>query len=69
MKCSSYVASAVQTIKDFLFEDDKELKSVKRPHKGPLTHEYTTKLDVIDECDSKNVSWCQQLIYILRWAV
>ena len=38
IKCYSCVAAAVQTIQDFFSEDNRELKSVKRPHKGPLPH-------------------------------
>ena len=69
IKCNLCVVAAVQTIKDLLSEDNRELKSGKLPHKGPLPHGYKTKLDVTDECDTEHVSWFQQLIGILRWAV
>ena len=48
IKCDSYFAASVKTIKDLLSEDNRELKRGKRPHKGPLSHEYKNELDVID---------------------
>ena len=36
IKWDYYVTAAVKTIKDLLSEDDRELKSGKRPHKGSL---------------------------------
>ena len=66
---TSYVASAVETVRALLAEDGRELKSGKRPHKGPLPHGYKPELDVTDECDADMTSRFQQLIGILRWAV
>ena len=66
---TSYVASAIDTVKRLLLEDGRELKSGKRPHKGPLPHGYKPELDVTDECDDAMTSRYQQLIGILRWAV
>ena len=56
-------------IKYLLSEDNREFNIFKRPHKGPLSHGYKPKLDVMDECDAKHVSRFQQLIGILRLAV
>ena len=66
---NSYVKAAVNTVKDLLAEDGRELKSGKRPHKGPLPSGYKPELDVTDECDAEHVSRFQQLIGILRWAI
>ena len=52
MTSCSYVKAAVDTVKDLLAEDGRELKSGKRPHKGPLPHGYKLELDVTDECDA-----------------
>ena len=69
IKCNSYVAVAVQTIKYLLSGDNIDFKTVNLPHKGPLTHGYNPKLGVIDEFDADQVSWFQQHIGILGWAV
>ena len=45
------------------------MNTVKRPHKGPLPHEYKTELDATDECNADRTSRYQQLIGILRWDV
>ena len=66
---TSYVRAAVDTIKRLLAEDGRDLKSGKRPHKGPLPPGYKPELDVTDECCAEHVSRYQQLIGILRWAV
>ena len=66
---NSYVKGAVDTVKALLAEDGRELKSGKRPHKGPLPSGYKPELDVTDECDAEHVSRFQQLIGILRWAI
>ena len=66
---TSYVTSAVETVKTLLAEEGRELKSGKRPHKGPLPHGYKAELDVTDKCDADMTSRFQQLIGILRWAV
>ena len=63
---TSYVNSAVETVKALLAEDGRELKSGKRPHKGPLPHGYKPELDVTNECDESMTSHYQQLIGILR---
>ena len=65
----SYVVAAVQTVRDLLAEDGRDLKTGKRPHKGPLPSGYKPELDVTDECDAEYHSRFQQLIGILRWAV
>ena len=65
IKCNSYVAPAMQTIKDLLSEDNIELKTGKRLHKGALSHGYNPDLDVTYECDAEHVSWFHQLIGIL----
>ena len=67
--CDSYFAASVQNIKYLLSEDNKELKSGKRPHNRPLSHGYKTELDVIDECDAEHVYWFQQIIGILQLKV
>ena len=41
----------------------------KRPHKGPLTHGYKPKMDVMNECVAKHAYRFQKLIGVLRWAV
>ena len=66
IKCVSYVVVAVQTIKFFLSEDNRDLKSGKRPQKGPLSHVYKPDMDVKDEFDAEHMSWFQQLIGIFR---
>ena len=69
IKCDYYVVAAVQTIKDLLSEDKRELKSGKRPQKGPLPHVYKPDPDITDECDAKHMSRYHKLIGILRWSV
>jgi hypothetical protein len=69
MTSCSYVKSAVETVRALLAEDGRELKSGKRPHKGPLPHGYKPELDVTDECSAEHLSRYLQLIGILRWAV
>ena len=64
IKCSSYGAADVQTIKEFLSKEDRELKSGNRPHKGPLPHEYNTNLDVRDKFYAKHMYWFQKIIEI-----
>ena len=49
IKCDSYVAAAIQTVKYLLSEDNRELKSGKIPHNGPLSHGYKPEMDVMDE--------------------
>ena len=39
-KCDSYVVVAVKTIKNMLYDDNREFKSGKRPHKETLPHGY-----------------------------
>ena len=39
IKCDSYVAASVKTIRDLLSDDNGELHSGKLPHKGPLINE------------------------------
>ena len=56
-------------MKALLAEDGRELKSGKRPHKGPLPSSYKPELDVIKKCDAEHVSRFHQLIGILRWAI
>lgn len=64
-----YVTSAVETVKALLAEDGRELKTGKRPHKGPPPHGYKPELDVTDKCDEDITSRFQQLIGILCWAM
>ena len=59
----------MQKIKDSLSEDNRELKSGKRPHKGPLQHGYNPELYITDECDAEHLSRFQQLIGIFLWSV
>ena len=56
-------------IKILISEDNRELKTSKRPHKGPLPHGYKPELDLMGECYAEQVYWFQQLICILRWTV
>ena len=56
-------------VRDLLAEDGRDLKTKKRPHKGPLPPRYKPELDVTDECDAEHHSRYQQLIGILRWAI
>ena len=65
IKFNSYVAAAVQTVKDLLSEDNREYKSGNRPHKGPIPHEYNPELDVADEYDAEHRYQFQKLIGIL----
>ena len=69
IKFDSYVAAAMQTIKHFLSADNRELKSGKQPHKGPLPHGYKPELDVTDECNPEHVYRFKKPIGTLRWAV
>ena len=52
-----------------LYEDNRTLKTGKRPQKGPLPHGYKPELDNTDEFEADHTSRFQQLIGILRWAV
>ncbi len=61
--------AAVETVKALLAEEGRELKTGKRPHKGPLPLGYKPELDVTKELDADQTQRCQQLIGILRWAV
>ena len=56
-------------MKSTLAEDDRELKSGKCRHKGPLPHGYKPELDVTKELDADKVQRFQELIGILRWAI
>ena len=69
MKSEKYVKNAVQTCKDLLAEDGRELKGGKRKHKNVLPPGYKPELDVTDECGAELISRYQQLIGILRWAI
>ena len=70
MHCKSYIEAAVQTVRDLLKEDNRDLKSVgNNKTKGHLPANYKPELDVTDECSPEHVSRYQQLIGILRWAV
>ena len=64
IKCDYCVVADVQMIKYLLSENNRELKSVKRPQKGPLSHGYKPELYVMDECDAEHVSWFHKLIGI-----
>ena len=67
IKGDSYVSATVKTIKDLLYEDNRELKTGERHHKGPLSKGYKNDLEIRDECDAKHVSLFQQIIGIFRW--
>jgi hypothetical protein len=69
MSCNDYVKAAIQTVRDLLAEEDRELKNGNRRHKGPLPPNYKPELETTDECDAHHISIYQQLIGILRWAV
>ena len=69
MKSDKYVKNAVQTVKDLLAEDGRELKGGKRSHAGPLPTNYKPELDTTDECSEEHASRFRQIIGILRWAI
>ena len=69
MRADKYCKAAVETVKNLLAEDGRELKSGKRNHKGPLPPGYKPELDVSPELDADKVQRYQQLIGILRWAI
>ena len=69
MESSKYVKAAVQTIKDLLAEDGRELKTGNRRHKGPLPPNYQPELDTTHECDEVHASRFRQIIGIFRWAI
>ena len=69
MKSDKYVKNAVQTVKDLLAEDGRELKGGKRNHAGPLPTNYKPELDTTDECSEEHASRFRQIIGILRWAI
>ena len=66
---NSYVVAAVQMIKYLLSKDNREFNIVKLYHKGPLTHGYKPKMDVMNECVAKHAYRFQKLIGVLRWEV
>ena len=55
MKRETYVKAAVETVRSLLAEDGRELKTGKRPHKGPLPPGYKPELDVTKELDADKV--------------
>ena len=67
MDSRKYVQAAVQTVKDLLAEDGRELKHGKA-NAGPLPTNYEPELDSSSECDEEAASRFRQLIGILRWA-
>ena len=69
MKSDKYVKNAVQTVRDLLAEDGRELKGGKRSHAGPLPTNYKPELDTTDECSEEHASRFRQIIGILRWAI
>ena len=69
MESKQYIKTAVQTVKDLLAEDGRELKGGKRSHKGPLPTNYQPELDTTKECDEMHSSWFRQIIGIFRWAI
>lgn len=69
MKSDKYVKNAVQTVKDLLAEDGRELKGGKRNHAGALPISYKPELDTTRECDGEHASRFRQIIGILRWAI
>ena len=71
MVSKQYVLAAVETVKNLLLEDGRELKppSAKKAHKGPLPPTYKPELDVSRELGPDKVQRYQQIIGILRWAI
>ena len=69
MESKKYVKSAVQTIRDLLAEDGRELKGSKRKHRGPLPPGYVPELDTTDECNDEHASRYRQIIGIFCWAI
>ena len=64
MESKKYVKAAVETIKDLLAEDGRELKGSKREHAGPLPPGYAPELDVTEECNEEHASRFRQIIGI-----
>lgn len=56
-------------VKALLAEDGRELKTWKRPNKGPVQHGYKRELDVADKCNEDMTSRFRQLIGILCWVI
>ena len=54
-----FVLAAMQTVRDLLAEDGRDLKTGKIPHKGPLPSGYKLELDVTDEFDTEHHSHYQ----------
>lgn len=69
MRADKYCKAAVETVKNLLAEDGRELKSGKRNHKSPLPPGYKPELDVTPELEADKMQRYQQLIGILRWAI
>ena len=69
--CTTYIKSAIETVKDLLAEDGRQLKGPnnKGRHGGALPANYKPELDVTEECGADYISRFQQLIGILRWDV
>ena len=68
MESQKYVKAAVQTVKDLLAEDGRELKGKIGSKTGPLPTNYEPELDVTNELNEDKSSRFRQLIGILRWA-
>ncbi|KAL7551327.1 hypothetical protein ACHAWF_014513 [Thalassiosira exigua] len=66
---TSYVRSVMDTVRRLLAEEGRDLKTGKKPHRGPLPYGYKSELDTTNECDTGHMVQYQQLIGILRWAV
>lgn len=69
MDSKQYVKAAVQTVKDLLAEDGRELRGGKGSHHGPLPTNYQPELDATKECGEEHSSRYRQIIGILRWAI
>ena len=71
MHSKQYVKNAVQTVKDLLAEEGRDLcsRKSKKAHKNIFPTNYKPELDTSPECDEEHASQYRQLIGILRWAI
>ena len=71
MDSKQYVNSAIDTVKNLLSEEGRELKTSKTTGKthGALNPNYRPELDATQECDAEHASRYRQIIGILRWAI
>ena len=70
MDSKKYVKAAIETIRNLLLEDGRELKSGTGGRQtGPLPPSYRPELDQTPMCDEDHASRYRQIIGIYRWAV